>query len=230
MDTINFEEYIRQSWTTEPKSALFFGIGLALSFLLSLGTKYVYERYSNSISDRRRLLGIIIPLTLVVFMLVSTIKSSLALSFGTLGALSIVRFRTPVKSMDDLLVIFLSVAIGITLGANQFTITIVITVLIWLIFIWQKTKTSNNYEEETFTICISTPRDEVGLSGQVEHIIRENGKTMELLRVDVSENGECEYVYNISFKNSVDSKKLIEGILRASPSIRVSLTRKGDFF
>tara|TARA_Y100000022_G_C13099303_1_gene306020 strand:- start:192 stop:680 length:489 start_codon:yes stop_codon:yes gene_type:complete len=47
------------------------------------------------------------------------VKSSLALSLGLVGALSIVRFRTPIKEPEELAYIFLAIAIGLSLGADQ---------------------------------------------------------------------------------------------------------------
>ena len=46
-------------------------------------------------------------------------KIFLALSLGLVGALSIVRFRTPIKEPEELAYIFLAIAIGLALGADQ---------------------------------------------------------------------------------------------------------------
>ena len=43
----------------------------------------------------------------------------MALSLGLVGALSIVRFRTPIKEPEELAYIFLSIALGLALGADQ---------------------------------------------------------------------------------------------------------------
>jgi uncharacterized membrane protein YhiD involved in acid resistance len=53
------------------------------------------------------------------------VKSSLALSLGLVGALSIVRFRTPIKEPEELAYLFLAIGLGVGLGADQRIGTIV---------------------------------------------------------------------------------------------------------
>ena len=60
-----------------------------------IATSYRYS--SQSISGGRQIISSILPLTLSVCVIITIVKSSLALSLGLVGALSIVRFRTPVK-------------------------------------------------------------------------------------------------------------------------------------
>jgi uncharacterized membrane protein YhiD involved in acid resistance len=65
-------------------------------------------------------LGLILPvICLSTILVISVVKSSLALSLGLVGALSIVRFRTPVKEPEELAYIFLAIALGLALGADQ---------------------------------------------------------------------------------------------------------------
>ncbi len=51
------------------------------------------------------------------------VKSSLALSLGLVGALSIVRFRAAIKEPEELVYLFLIIAVGLGCGANQLIIT-----------------------------------------------------------------------------------------------------------
>ena len=53
-----------------------------------------------------------------------TVKSSLALSLGLVGALSIVRFRAAIKEPEELIYLFLTIAAGLGTGAGQIKITI----------------------------------------------------------------------------------------------------------
>jgi hypothetical protein len=54
----------------------------------------------------------------------TVIKSSWTLSLGLVGALSIVRFRTPIKEPEELVYLFLAIAIGLGLGASQQWVTV----------------------------------------------------------------------------------------------------------
>tara|TARA_B100001057_G_C22681909_1_gene884102 strand:+ start:450 stop:833 length:384 start_codon:yes stop_codon:yes gene_type:complete len=63
-------------------------------------------------------------LSLITFLVILVVKTSLALSLCLVGALSIIRFRTPIKEPEELIYLFLSIGLGLGYGANQTLITI----------------------------------------------------------------------------------------------------------
>ena len=75
--------------------------------------------------DTQQYLPIFLLLIPAMIIIITVIKSSIALSLGLVGALSIVRFRTPVKEPEELLYIFVAITIGLGLGANQVLPTII---------------------------------------------------------------------------------------------------------
>ena len=74
----------------------------------------------------------LIVISIVTFLVITVVKSSLALSLGLVGALSIIRFRTPIKEPFELSYLFLSIAIGLGFGAGQViaTATVVFVLLV----------------------------------------------------------------------------------------------------
>jgi len=104
-------------------TVLSFVSAITLSFLV----KNFYIRYSLSLTGKMHIGPIIPILTSVVFLVIVVVKSSLALSLGLVGALSIVRFRTPIKEPEELVYLFLAIAIGLGFGAGYILITTVIT-------------------------------------------------------------------------------------------------------
>jgi hypothetical protein len=89
--------------------------GLVLSALLRM----VYIKFSMSIAEKKVFSLNLIFLTLITTLIITAVKSSLALSLGLVGALSIVRFRTAIKNPEELIFLFFALAIGVGLGANQ---------------------------------------------------------------------------------------------------------------
>ena len=71
-------------------------------------------------------------LSLITFLVILIVKSSLALSLGLVGALSIVRFRTPIKEPEELIYLFLAIALGLGYGAGQIIPTTSIAIIIFL--------------------------------------------------------------------------------------------------
>jgi len=79
--------------TPAPLSLSTLAINLLLSILLSTVLAWFYTQYGRSLSNRARLAQVIPVLSLTTVLVISVVKSSLALSLGLVGALSIVRFR-----------------------------------------------------------------------------------------------------------------------------------------
>ena len=90
-------------------------LGAALAFLLGR----LYIRYGRSASDRRAFAGHFILITVTTSLIIVVVKSSLALSLGLVGALSIVRFRSAVREHEELAFLFICIALGLCLGADQ---------------------------------------------------------------------------------------------------------------
>ena len=73
-------------------------ITILFSVLAGLILRYLFTAFSNSFSSRLNLGNSILLITISVASLIAVVKSSLALSLGLVGALSVVRFRTAIKS------------------------------------------------------------------------------------------------------------------------------------
>jgi hypothetical protein len=106
-------------------------VSLVLSLLFGQILSWHYRRYSPVLSHKRKFARMFVFLVTTTMLVISVVKTSLALSLGLVGALSIIRFRTPIKEPEDLAYLFLAVAVGIGLGADQRVVTtVVVTALL----------------------------------------------------------------------------------------------------
>ena len=94
-------------------------LNLSLGVVLGFVMRVQYVRFARSLANRELFAHNFVPLILAIVLIISIVKSSLALSLGLVGALSIVRFRTPIKDPEELVYLFLAIAVGLGLGANQ---------------------------------------------------------------------------------------------------------------
>jgi len=105
--------------------------------LVSFIVRDFYMRRSFSLTGKMHIGSIIPILSAVVFLVIIVVKSSLALSLGLVGALSIVRFRTPIKEPEELVYLFLAIAVGLGYAAGQILITTVLTLsILFVVYIW----------------------------------------------------------------------------------------------
>ena len=92
-----------------------FLLGSVLSIVLAI----YYAKLGDSLSNCSKFAPILPLLSMITLLVISVVKSSLALSLGLVGALSIVRFRTAIKDPEELIFLFFAIAIGLGLGADQ---------------------------------------------------------------------------------------------------------------
>ena len=78
-------------------------------------------------------LGILLPI--IGYSITLIIGSNIALSLGMIGALSIIRFRTPVRSSYELVIYFLLLTIGITTSVDGIVAIILTITSILVLFI-----------------------------------------------------------------------------------------------
>ena len=109
----------------EPLSVSALVFNLLLGIVLSAGVAWYYARFGEPLSNRVKFAKLLPILCLITILVISVVKASLALSLGLVGALSIVRFRTAIKDPEELIYLFLSIAIGLGLGADQRVPTLV---------------------------------------------------------------------------------------------------------
>tara|TARA_B100000029_G_C17571550_1_gene956767 strand:+ start:1082 stop:1768 length:687 start_codon:yes stop_codon:yes gene_type:complete len=140
-----FEEIIATTKTNIPISG--FIISLLMSTVLGFVLAKVFIKYANVMSNRKMMAYNLMLLVIITTLVISIVKSSLALSLGLVGALSIVRFRTAIKEPEELIYLFIAIAIGLGMGAGQVTITLIAFVLI-VIIIAIVNKTYFNVENE----------------------------------------------------------------------------------
>lgn len=100
-------------------------LSLIVSFMVALFIFYMYRKcFSGVIYTRHFNIGLVL-VSLVVTLVILPISSSLALSLGMVGALSIVRFRTAIKDPIDVVFMFWAIAVGIISGAGLYMVALV---------------------------------------------------------------------------------------------------------
>jgi hypothetical protein len=100
-------------------SAINLCVYLVLAGALAMYVRLLYRKCSSSPSDADSISRVFPLLAIVTTGVIAVVKSSLALSLGLVGALSIVRFRAAIKDPEELVYLFLSISIGLALGAEQ---------------------------------------------------------------------------------------------------------------
>jgi hypothetical protein len=121
-------------------SAIEILINLGVSFVVGMFIFYVYRKTFQGVLYQRSFNVSLVTIAMVITLIIMTISGNLILSLGMVGALSIVRFRTPIKDPVDLVFIFWAITIGIANGVGYFNISIIgsIVMSIAILFMTRK--------------------------------------------------------------------------------------------
>ena len=103
-------------------------VASALALYIFLAYRVVTRKTFYSKNFNISLAGIAV----ITAALILTMQSSVVLSLGMVGALSIVRFRTAIKDPMDLMFLFWSISVGIICGAGLAQVAVILSVVLTL--------------------------------------------------------------------------------------------------
>ena len=201
-------------------SLLWFAINLVFAGVLSFLLALLYEKFGHSLSNRRLFSKNLILLTMITMLVISIVKSSLALSLGLVGALSIVRFRAAIKEPEELVYLFLAISIGLGFGANQGYVTVlafsVISVIIILTSFYRK---PDDYQNLHLTVsCENDPKLELN---QVVELLTQHCSKVVLKRFDTHQE-----IFQAIFLVEIDTIEALErtkaGLQGINETVRIT--------
>ena len=204
--------------TTIDRSDFFTNLILAVVTSFILSRAYVY--WGSSLSNRRKFAANFMLITVTTTFIILVVRSSVALSLGLVGALSIIRFRAAIKEPEELAYLFLAIGLGIGLGDNQRAITLitllVVVALIGLSHLFRQSQADMNLH---LNISSRNP-NKVDMQQVMEALAGHTSK-LRLLRYD--ENADAlELSYLVEFRHTSDLSRARAALQNLSPGIEVS--------
>ena len=211
--------------TDDPLSILTLLMNLGVGVLLAALLRWHFVRFASTLSNRAEFALVFPFILLTTGLVISVVKSSLALSLGLVGALSIVRFRTPIKEPEELAYLFMAIAMGLGLGAFQTIPTVVSAVVILAVvagFRWR----NRNLEQKNLFLSVSAPASDGDERGSefltaLNSVVSEHSTTSDVRRVDVSDDA-LEVVYFLDLQSSGALSALIDEVRNRFPGVGVT--------
>ncbi len=145
----------------------------------------IYVRFGNSLSNRKSFARNFIVLAITTMFIISVVKSSLALSLGLVGALSIVRFRAAIKEPEELTYLFLTIAIGLGCGAGL-TVLTVVAFIGFVIVIFFTNRYQKSVESQNLYLTISSNQPQVIDLKNIVETLKKYCSGIKLKRTDES--------------------------------------------
>jgi hypothetical protein len=189
------------------------GVGVVLAMLL----RAHFLRFGSTLSNREEFSQVFPFILLTTILIISVVKSSLALSLGLVGALSIVRFRTPIKEPEELAYLFLAIAMGLGLGAGQILPTTIAgpsILAVMALFKWSRM----GHDARNLYLSIEVPSPEGdGALDALNEVVEGHARESDLRRFDLHE-GTAEFVYFVDLEDSESLSQLAAAVRERFPS------------
>ncbi len=204
-------------------------LNLGLAIVLSLIVAWYYVRFGESLSNRRKFAPTLPFLALITVLVISVVKSSLALSLGLVGALSIVRFRTAIKDPEELMFLFLAIAIGLGLGADQRIATVVAVLVIMAYFLVRARNRIRRKSSHSLYLNISLESDSAGgeLFKEINALILEETPEVDIRRLDNQDN-HIQATYYLAIQGQDTIANLMERLRSSYPGISISIVEQNN--
>ena len=195
-------------------------LNLLMGMVLSLLVAWYYEHYGQSLANRRKFAALLPVLTLTTALVITIVKSSLALSLGLVGALSIVRFRTAIKEPEELIFLFIAIAIGLGVGAEQRGLTVTGVALL-LGYMAARMWITRNQHSSSLYLDLFLEDSEASLLSQVNACLAEHTDVFDFRRLD-SRADVLQLTYLVNCPNPEILNQLVDTLKQRFAVIEIS--------
>ena len=189
-----------------------FIIGFSLTIVLSLFLKIIYIKYSISVSNKS-IIGDIFPLFAVsIFLIVITIKSSIVLSLGLVGALSIIRFRTAIKEAEQIVFFLILTGVSIATAANSYLFPILLVFFVFVYNFFIANKKENIIHSVNDQLVITVDKIENKKIDELALLLTKNNVNVEIQSINKNETNTVFVLKLSDFK--LDTLTIVESFLK----------------
>jgi uncharacterized membrane protein YhiD involved in acid resistance len=205
------------------KVALF---SLLLAFVLSTVVAFTYKFTYRGISYSGTFFQAMVLSSIATATVIMAVGNNVAVGFGIIGAIAIIRFRTRVNEPRNIIFIFASIGVGIASGVYGYAIAVAGTIIFCSVAFMLYFSTHGNANLFLYTLNFSVRQSEI--TSEFLDFFNKNCATYDLMNMNTTKNNEERFEYQITIKDNIDHKdfyrdfSLIEGVSN------VRLTRKNN--
>ncbi len=196
-------------------------IALASSAVLNFVIAALYTfthggySYSKSFTQTLVLVGVTVTLIMVI------IGSDIARAFALVGAMSIVRFRTPVKDPRDLVFVFAGIAVGMACGVQFHIFAVIFTAVMAVLLLGFHFLNFGEISSEGYVLRV---RVKQGERDRVTEVCERNCKRVAVVSVSrVGKEDVEEVIYEVELKRGVTYSQLMERLNETEAPLSINI-------
>ncbi len=219
MDKIqSFQQYLATQSVQVPIFA--FVLNMILVAVLAHILSWIYSRYGTTLSNRKNFGSNFVLLSTTTMLIITVVKSSLALSLGLVGALSIVRFRAAIKEPEELAYLFICIALGLGIGADQTLLTVTAFIIVTAIIVLKRRGGRGSVAED-YNLIVTCRRQGKRELDQIIDILKRDCSSLRMRRVDETPES-MEALFLIEFENVEQFTTCKERLREIDASMKIS--------
>lgn len=188
-----------------------FILGLSLTIIYSLFLRKIYITYSTSVSNKSLVANIFPLFAVSIFLIVITIKSSIVLSLGLVGALSIIRFRTAIKEPEQIVYFLILTGISIASAAGAYIFPILIILFIYIYNMSNSNSRKENIYSVNDQLIITVDKIENNVIEELIKILNDSNVDVDIQSIN-KRDGQTTIVLKLSDFN-LNSLSIVEDFL-----------------
>ncbi len=160
-----------------------------------------------------------VTLSLVITMILLVLSANIFYALGLFAALSIIRFRTPIKDVRDTLHLFLCIGIGIACGAGALRIAVFCT--LFILSVQQLFRFFSTQKNNYFIIKVAVNNEDT--MPAVETFLKSQSIVCEFTKAVRPALNSFEYFYHLTTKQSVDIKKIMDTMNKLAGVVQIEI-------
>jgi len=195
---------------------------LGLSTILATAIAYTYVYTHSGISYSASFTQTIVFIAFTIALIMIIIGSNIARAFALVGAMSIIRFRNPVKDSRDLAFLFMAMAMGMAVGTKFYVFATIFTSFGCFVAVVFHRIGFGALQQRAYVLRLRMPTNR---RDEVEAIIGNMCRRYSLISVDPigSAQGQNDYIYEISLGRQTTYETLIHALNDADEDLSVTL-------
>lgn len=199
---------------------------LAVTLAMAEIVAWHYVRFAKVLSNKRKFARSFVLIAATTQLVIGIVSASLALSLGLVGALSIVRFRTPIKEPEELSYLFLAIATGIGVGAGEALATgAVIGLLLLFLALRSGIGLASAPLRSVLQVAVDEASDASSPLDALLPVVQDGCRTVDLRRVD-SVDGRFSASLLVELPEAGAVSSLVSAVQGALPGASVSFVER----
>ena len=205
------QESLRDYNIISPITSLELIAALGFSALFSIIIARVYIAVHEGYSYSKSFLHTMIMVSITVALIMIIIGSNIARAFALVGAMSIIRFRNPVKDPRDVAFLFSTIAVGMACGVKFYMFAAIFTLILVALMLLLHHFDFGNLPSNTYILKVRQAKDQREI---FSNVCQPYCRSVHVLSLDYLSGDEDteEVVYEVELKDGRDFEKFIQQI------------------